>query len=288
MVIQEFPVYPAGFWIAVAAVVGASIGSFLNVVAYRLPRMLELVEGAPDGHETYNLAQPGSHCPACQSPIKLRNNIPIFSWLILRGRCPDCSERISVRYPLMEIVAAAAFAAVVWHWGVSFEALAVLVFVSMSLVLAMIDLEHTLLPDALVFPLLWLGLIVNGISPFVPLEMALWGAVVGYVSLRLLGWFWEKIRGMEALGRGDCKLAAALGAWVGLHGLAIVLFVGSLATAIAGLVMRRGMRGTLPLGPGLVAGGVLVMFWMAQGIPGLDYADGLPFFRAHLSPMVLE
>ena len=187
------------------------------------------------------------------------HNIPIISWLWLRGTCPDCDSAIPVRYLLLEIAGAIVCGAAVARFGPTLEAVAAATLLCSLLVLAFIDLEHWLLPDAIVLPLIWLGLLANSFTLFTDLESAVWGAAAGYLALRLLGAVWSRLRGVEALGRGDCKLAAALGAWMGWPGLAVALFLASLGTVLVGLVTRRRMTDPLPFGPGLAVAGTLVL-----------------------------
>ena len=257
---------PSSVLIGLAAFWGAWVGSFLNVVVHRLPRMIEAAERPPGEHpeegqgaETYNLAWPGSHCPACKAPIRARHNIPLVGWLWLRGRCADCRAAIPVRYPLLELAGAIACGVAIAHFGVSFQGLAAAAVLCALLALAVIDLEHYLLPDAIVLPLLWLGLIANSFGLFVELEMAVWSAAGGYVAMRILGETWTRLRGVEALGRGDCKLIAAVGAWLGFHAVAGTLVVAGLVTAIFGIIRNRNYRNPVPFGPGIAVGMAIML-----------------------------
>ncbi|MXY15333.1 MAG: prepilin peptidase [Proteobacteria bacterium] len=279
MFADTFSWVPAGGWIAIATVLGALVGSFLNVVVHRLPKMMGA--GSEEGGETpsealsgttpYNLAQPGSHCPSCQAPVRARHNIPLVSWVWLRGRCADCQARIPLRYPLLELGSAVACGAAIAHFGPTLEGLAVVVLLCSLLALAVIDLEHFLLPDQIVLPLLWVGLLVNSGSLVTGLEAAIWGAAVGYCALYALNTVWRRFRQVEALGLGDCKLAAAIGAWLGLSGLATTLLLAGLGTAIIGIILRQPANSSVPFGPGLAAGCVIVLFFQ----PYASITEGL-------------
>ena len=273
-------VLPPAVLIAFAAFSGAWIGSFLNVVVHRLPRMLAADEMAPEtGDESrtqdaadapvYNLAWPGSHCPACRAPIRARHNLPLVGWLWLRGRCADCSAPIPVRYPLLELAGAMACGVAIARFGLSAQGLAAAGVLCTLLALAVIDLEHYLLPDSIVLPLLWLGLITSTFGVFIGLQAAVWGAVAGYVSLRVLGDVWTRLRGVESLGRGDCKLAGAVGAWLGIAGLAEVLVLAGLGTAVFGMAGKRGRQSPLPFGPGIAVGMALVLLMQPGGFRAL-------------------
>lgn len=217
------------FWannLAVFAVcvgfVGLLIGSFLNVVIYRLPKMLmrdwrmqarevlDLPEQADT--EPFNLILPNSSCPHCGHEIKPWENIPLVSWLLLRGKCSGCKEAISIRYPLVELACGLFSAVIAWQFGVSWEALAMLVLTWGLLSMSLIDADHQILPDVLVLPLLWLGLILNSLGFFTSLSDALWGAVIGYMSLWSIFWLFKLITGKEGMGYGDFKLLALIGA----------------------------------------------------------------------------
>ena len=260
----DLSVFPPAAWVAIVAFLGAWVGSFLNVVVHRLPRMImepEAPEGATAEHaKPYNLLWPPSHCPACRAPVRMRHNIPIFGWLWLRGRCADCKAPISVRYLLLELAGAIIGGVTTAHFGLTSEAFVSIVLLCALATLAVIDLEHYLLPDAIVLPLIWAGLIVNSTGLLAGLESAVWGAAAGYILLRLLAEVWQRLRGSEALGLGDCKLAAALGAWLGWSGLGVALFLAGLCTVAVGLLAKRQRTDILPFGPGLAVGGMMALF----------------------------
>ncbi|WP_299452988.1 A24 family peptidase [uncultured Pigmentiphaga sp.] len=251
-----------------AVVLGLAVGSFLNVVIERLPQMMHRawqaqcaeLNGEAPAHERFDLAYPRSHCPACKHPIAWRHNVPVFSWLVLRGRCAHCRAPISVQYPLVELAAAGLFAACLARFGVSWAALAAMGFCAACLALAVIDLRTSLLPDALTLPLLWAGLFVNLWGLFAPLSHAVIGAMAGYGVLWAVYWIFRLATGKEGMGYGDFKLLAAIGAWLGWLSLPLVMVAASLVgIVVAGglLLLGRIRRGQpLPFGPYLAAAGV--------------------------------
>ncbi|MCG8293306.1 prepilin peptidase [Pseudomonas entomophila] len=262
------------FFYALAAVLGLLVGSFLNVLVYRLPLMLERqwqrealeVLGLPQAeHERFDLCLPASRCPHCQRPIRAWENIPVLSYLALRGRCSGCKARISVRYPLVELSTALLSLLVAWHFGPGVEALVVMLLTWGLIGLSLIDAEHQLLPDVLVLPLLWLGLVVNAFGLLVPLADAVWGAVAGYLSLWVVYWVFKLVTGKEGMGFGDFKLLAMLGAWGGWQILPLTLMLASLVGALVGLTLvrlkRTQMGAALPFGPYLAIAGWIALLW---------------------------
>ncbi|MFV3317220.1 prepilin peptidase [Pseudomonas sp. NY15374] len=263
-----------GFFLVSAAVLGLLVGSFLNVLVHRLPVMFERqwqneareVLGMPvEAHERFDLCLPASHCPGCGHRIRAWENIPVVSYLALRGRCSACKGRISLRYPLVELACAGLSLVVAWHFGVSVQALLALVLTWCLLALSLIDAEHQLLPDVLVLPTLWLGLVVNAFGVFVPLADALWGAVVGYLSLWSVYWLFRLVTGKEGLGYGDFKLLALLGAWGGWQVLPLTLLLSSVVGAVIGLCLLRlrkaSLGTTMPFGPYLAIAGWIAWLW---------------------------
>lgn len=260
-------------------VLGLTVGSFLNVVIHRLPKMMEQQwerEGAeflgeefrgeesPES-EPYSLVFPGSHCPSCNAEIKPLQNIPVLSYLFLRGRCANCSVSIPIRYPLIELLTAALWILCGLSFGVS-NALAAAMFLTAVLIsLTAIDLDHQLLPDSLTLALLWVGLLINIDATFAPLESAVLGAVFGYLCLWSVYWLFKIITGKEGMGYGDFKLLAALGAWFGLSALPTIVLLSSLVGAVTGIaliVMRRQDRETpMPFGPFLAGAGLIHLFY---------------------------
>lgn len=273
------------FWannLAVFAVcvgfVGLLIGSFLNVVIYRLPKMLmrdwrmqarevlDLPEQADT--EPFNLILPNSSCPHCGHEIKPWENIPLVSWLLLRGKCSGCKEAISIRYPLVELACGLFSAVIAWQFGVSWDALAMLVLTWGLLSMSLIDADHQILPDVLVLPLLWLGLILNSFGFFTSLSDALWGAVIGYMSLWSIFWLFKLITGKEGMGYGDFKLLALIGAWGGWQVLPLTILLSSVLGAVIGIIIlrlqRNGYNKPIPFGPYLAAAGWLALIWGEQ------------------------
>ncbi|XLY89038.1 prepilin peptidase [Ectopseudomonas mendocina] len=256
-------------------VFGLLIGSFLNVVVYRLPLMLqrdwqsqarevlELPAAAPA--DTFNLILPNSCCPRCGHEIRPWENIPVISYLFLRGKCSNCKTPISKRYPLVELACGLLSGYVAWHFGFTWQAGAMLVLAWGLLAMSLIDADHQLLPDVLVLPLLWLGLIVNYFGLFTSLEDALWGAIAGYLSLWSVYWLFKLITGKEGMGYGDFKLLAMLGAWGGWQILPLTILLSSLVGAVLGVIMLR-MRGRdsgtpMPFGPYLAIAGWIALLW---------------------------
>ncbi len=262
-------------FVAVLGVFGLCIGSFLNVLVHRLPRMLErqwqgecqLLLGLPTAapQARYDLLLPHSHCPHCKQPIAFYDNIPVLSWCLLGGRCRRCEAPISRRYPLVELATAMLCAFCGWHFGVGWQAAGACVLSVGLLALALIDLDTQLLPDTLTQPLLWLGLMVNAGGLFVLLPSALAGAVAGYLCLWSVYWIFRGLTGKEGMGQGDFKLLALLGAWLGWKALPLILFGASLVGAIVGIALMvltgRGRHEPLPFGPFLAAAGWLALVW---------------------------
>jgi len=275
-------------WVALATVLGLLVGSFLNVVIHRLPKMLErhwreqYAEFAPDtpapaanagpAAAPYNLVTPRSACPACQAPIRAWQNIPLISYLALRGRCSRCGVRISLRYPIVELLCGVLTAAVAWKFGVGWPAVAAAVVSWFLIALAGIDLDHQLLPDCLTLPLLWGGLVASLLwtpastasLPVSPVESIV-GAAAGYVSLWLVYQLFRLCTGKEGMGYGDFKLLAALGAWLGGRMLLPIVLGSASVGALVGIALilsgRRGRGTPLPFGPFLAAAGWLAMMW---------------------------
>jgi len=262
------------YFITLAAVLGLLVGSFLNVVVHRLPIMLERqwqreaqeVLGLPTTeHARFNLSLPASHCPHCNHAIRAWENIPVLSYLALRGRCSACKQPISSRYPLVELACALLSMGVAWHCGAGIAALALLPLTWSLLALSLIDHDQQLLPDVLVLPTLWLGLIVNAFDTVVPLPDALWGAVAGYLSLWSVYWVFKLITGKEGMGYGDFKLLALIGAWGGWQVLPLTLLLSSLIGVVAGLcllrVRRQSVGTAIPFGPYLAIAGWIAVLW---------------------------
>ncbi len=254
-------------WLGFSIALGLCIGSFLNVVAHRLPIMMErawdaemaaIQEREPEEHPRFNLILPPSHCTACKKPLKLWHNIPVLSYLLLRGRCGFCASPIGLRYPLVELTCAALFAIVAWHLPPGLLALGLMGFCATLLVLALIDLDTFLLPDSLTLPLLWAGLLFNLVTARVPLESAVTGAAVGYLILWAIYKVFKAITGKEGMGYGDFKLLAAMGAWLGVGALFDIVLIASVSGIFFGLGLQtlrgKGRNEAFPFGPCLVFG----------------------------------
>ena len=275
---------------AMAGIVGLLIGSFLNVVIYRLPKMMErqwaaecaeLSDKAPDATDTpgagqaierFNLLVPHSRCSSCGHAIRWFENIPVLSYLYLKGRCGACGVPFGWRYPAVELVTGALFFFCAWRWGASATALAWCGFSAALLALAMIDWDTTLLPDDITLPLLWAGLVAVALkwNPAISLPDALWGAVAGYLSLWLVYWGFKLVTGKEGMGYGDFKLFAVLGVWFGWTALVPVILMASVIGAVVGIAMKfsSGLRegGYVPFGPFLAGAGFTAMIFGPQSI----------------------
>ncbi len=264
----------------VLALLGLLVGSFLNVLIYRLPKMMELQWAAELAQASeqnsapavpFNLWVPRSTCPHCGTAIAWYDNMPLLSYALLRGRCRHCQAPISLRYPLVELSSALLFGFCGWHWGISMATLAWCVLSAALLSLALIDWDTTLLPDAIVLPVLWLGLIGASMRwTGITLEAALWGAVAGYLALWSIFWAFKLVTGKEGMGYGDFKLLACLGAWFGWQALVPILLMSSVIGAVVGILLKikGGLRegGVMPFGPFLVGAGLVTMFWDAAGL----------------------
>ncbi|MEY4766841.1 MAG: hypothetical protein RI907_3514 [Pseudomonadota bacterium] len=266
------------------AVLGLCIGSFLNVVIHRLPKMLDAQwradaqavlhpDDAVEETDGISLSKPASRCPHCGHQIRWFENIPLLSWLVLRGKCSSCSARISVRYPLIELATGALFALCGLHFGEQPSTLLWCGFVAVLVAAAAIDWDTTLLPDDLTLPLLWAGLVGAGLGWLpLPLHDALWGAVAGYLSLWSVYWLFKLTTGKEGMGYGDFKLLAALGAWLGWQMILPVVLASSLIGAVIGIGMK--VTGNLregvyvPFGPFLAGAGLVVALAGQQTVMG--------------------
>lgn len=260
---------------------GLCIGSFLNVVIHRLPQMMErawrlesaeLLEVTAPESPALTLAKPASRCPQCGHRIRWYENVPVLSWLLLRGRCSACKTPISPRYPLVEIATGLLFALLAWRFGAQPTVLAWCAFVATLLALSGIDWDTTLLPDSLTLPLLWAGLVAAALGWTLPLSTAVWGAVFGYLSLWSVYWLFKLTTGKEGMGAGDFKLLAALGAWLGWQMLLPIVLGASLIGAVVGIAMKLG--GALhegryvPFGPFLAGAGLVVLFAGSDRVMG--------------------
>ena len=258
---------------------GLCVGSFLNVVIYRLPKMMEaqwkaecaaLAGEAPAPEAPFNLVHPRSRCPSCGTPIAAWQNVPVASWLALGGKCAACKAPISARYPAVEVAAGLLAALMAWRFGYSGALAASLVFAWALLALTFIDLDTQLLPDDITLPLIWAGLLANMFGAFTDLRSAVLGAVGGYLLLWLVYWGFKLIARKEGMGYGDFKLLAALGAWVGWQVLPFVVLVSAGAGAVVGGFLlwraKQGMETRIPFGPYLALGGLAGLLYGRQAI----------------------
>jgi leader peptidase (prepilin peptidase)/N-methyltransferase len=254
---------------------GLTVGSFLNVVIYRLPLMMEarwrqdcceLLEVEQEKQGTVlGLATPNSHCPSCKAPIKPWHNIPVLSYLLLGGRCANCGVAISPRYPVIEAVTGVMTLTLAWYFPLSPALLGAVLLTWALIALTMIDVDHQLLPDSITLPLLWLGLLFNTAGTFTPLQDAVFGAAAGYLLLWSIYWLFKLLTGKEGMGYGDFKLLAALGAWLGWQMLPLIVLLSSLVGALCGVALmfikRRGKDIPIPFGPYLAAAGWIALLW---------------------------
>lgn len=264
---------------ALVLIIGLLIGSFLNVVIYRLPIMMErgwkkecteylALENSEESNETFNLLVPLSRCPHCNTPIKPYQNIPVISYLLLQGKCSECKSHISLRYPLIEAFSGITSAIVAWHFGYSIEMLFAL-FLTWSLIaLSFIDIDHQLLPDSINLPMLWLGLFLSLFSIYTDTHSSIIGAIAGYLSLWTVYHLFKLVTGKEGMGYGDFKLLALFGAWLGWQYIPLIVLLSSLVGAIIGVSMiilvKRDHNIPIPFGPYLAAAGWLALIWGDQ------------------------
>ncbi|RJG03711.1 prepilin peptidase [Noviherbaspirillum sedimenti] len=259
---------------AVAGILGLLIGSFLNVVIHRLPKMMQRESdnyvasesGKPLPHQDrYDLVMPLSACPHCGHAITAWENIPVLSYLILRGKCVACKAPISARYPAVELLTGALSFFLIWHFGSGAAGLASLLFAWLLIAMTFIDADTQLLPDDLTYPLLWAGLLINLQGAFVPLTDAVIGAAAGYLVLWSVYWLFKLATGKEGMGYGDFKLLAALGAWLGWKMLPVIILLSSLVGAVVGIALivlsKHGREKPIPFGPYLAAAGMIAMLY---------------------------
>lgn len=254
---------------------GLVVGSFLNVVIYRLPLMMEsrwrrdcceLLEVEQEKLEApLNLATPNSHCPICKTAIKPWQNIPVLSYLLLRGKCGNCATPIAPRYPVLEMVTGLMTLALAWFFDLSPALLGAALLTWSLIALTMIDIDHQLLPDDITLPLMWLGLLFNLTATYATLPDAVIGAMAGYLILWSIYWVFKLLTGKEGMGYGDFKLLAALGAWMGWQVLPLIILLSSLVGAVCGIalmiIQRRGKEIPIPFGPYLAMAGWIALLW---------------------------
>ncbi len=273
--LQDLQAYPPLF-IALSGILGLIVGSFLNVVIHRLPKMMERdwraqcaeLSGTEIKDEApYNLLTPRSACPHCNHQIGALENIPVISYLFLRGKCKGCGAPISMRYPIVETVSGVLSAYAAWHFGFGPTGVAAILFVWALIALTCIDLDTQLLPDDITLPLLWLGLLLNLNGAYTSLANAVIGAIAGYLVLWSVYWLFKLTTGKEGMGYGDFKLLAAIGAWLGWQMLPLVILLSSVVGAVVGITLivavKHGRDIPIPFGPYLAGGGLIALFWGA-------------------------
>lgn len=271
---MELLLQPGGALVAAAVLFGLLIGSFLNVVIHRLPLMMErdwsaqcaeLRGDKPAQAEPFSLLHPRSRCPQCSRPVGPLENIPVLSFLFLRGRCRGCGKPISWRYPLVEALTALLFGFIAWQFGPGWATWAAMGFVAAMIVLTFIDFDTQLLPDDITLPLLWAGLALNVTGTYTDLTSAVIGAMAGYLSLWSIYWLFKLLTGKEGMGYGDFKLLAAIGAWLGWQVLPLTILLSSLVGAVVGIALivlaKRGRNVPIPFGPYLATAGIIALFW---------------------------
>jgi leader peptidase (prepilin peptidase)/N-methyltransferase len=269
----SFYAYPA-FLVTVAVLAGLIVGSFLNVIIHRLPKMLERqwrsecaeLAGTPSPPaERYDLVKPRSACPKCGHMIPAIENIPLASYLFLGGKCSQCRAPISLRYPVVEALSGALAGYIAWRYGLSTAMLGALLFTWAMIALAFIDLDTFYLPDSITLPLLWAGLLFNAGGTFTDLHSAVIGAAAGYVALWAVFWAFKLATGKEGMGYGDFKLLAAIGAWLGWKMLPLTILASSMVGATVGIALivfaKHARERPIPFGPYLAAAGLIAMFW---------------------------
>ncbi|MBT8421601.1 MAG: A24 family peptidase [Gammaproteobacteria bacterium] len=269
-----------------AIILGLLVGSFLNVVIYRLPIMMEndwraqcaeLTRGeadnATDDAEPFNLFTPRSRCPGCSTQITAWQNVPVISWLLLRGKCAACKAPISARYPVIEIVTGLLSGLMIWHFGANLMGAAALLFVWALIALTVIDFDHQLLPDSITLPLLWAGLLLSALAPAYDLPLpdlrsSVIGGAAGYLILWSVYWLFKLATGKEGMGYGDFKLLAAIGAWVGYQLLPVVVMLSAVVGAAVGIsmivILGRDRQVPIPFGPYLAGAGLITLLWGRQ------------------------
>lgn len=274
---------PISFIVGIATILGLIVGSFLNVVILRLPKMMErnwrsdccdLLDIKPSSQvssdvvpPTFNLVFPGSHCPKCGHKVQPWENIPVVSYLFLRGKCSSCSNGISLRYPLIELITGIVSGLLIYHFGPSLQGFFSLILFWSLITLTMIDIDTKYLPDDITLPLMWLGLLVNacGVFPDITVVDSIYGAAAGYLSLWSVFWLFKLITKKEGMGYGDFKLLAALGAWMGWQSLPLIIILSSLVGTVIGvagiIIQGRDKNIPIPFGPYLAIAGAIAFLW---------------------------
>jgi leader peptidase (prepilin peptidase)/N-methyltransferase len=267
------------FYILIISLLGLIVGSFLNVVIHRLPKIMDRdwrsqclafleMEEELKSQENYSLSQPPSHCPKCKHPISPFENIPLFSFLLQRGKCRHCGEPISWRYPIIELTSAILSGIIAYHFGMSSATIFALLLTWALIALTVIDLDHQLLPDSITLPLLWLGLLLSTQGIFVDMHASIIGASIGYLSLWSIYWLFKLLTGKEGMGYGDFKLLALFGAWLGWQSLPLIILLSAGVGAVVGISLiifkNHQRQQPIPFGPYLASAGWIAMLWGDQ------------------------
>ena len=272
--VNDFP--PA--FIFLSGLIGLLVGSFLNVVIHRIPKMMEQEwrkqcselndQVATTPQATFNLFTPRSACPNCGHEISAAENIPLISYVFLRGKCKKCKNSISIRYPIVEAISCAFSAYAAWHFGFGLAAIGAILFVWALIALTFIDFDTQLLPDDITLPLLWLGIVLNMFNSYTSINNSIVGAIAGYLILWSVYWLFKLVTGKEGMGYGDFKLLAAIGAWLGWSLLPLVIMLSSVVGAVIGISLivftKHGRNIPIPFGPYLAGGGLIALFWGQQ------------------------
>jgi leader peptidase (prepilin peptidase)/N-methyltransferase len=271
---MDYILQSPGLLAGTAVLFGLAVGSFLNVVIHRLPKMMErdwaaqcaeLRGESPTPAEPLSLARPRSRCPNCGRPVQALENIPVLSFLVLGGRCRGCGQRIGWRYPIVEALTGLLFGLAAWQLGPTLAAVGAMAFVAAMVALTFIDFDTQLLPDDITLPLLWLGLLLNLSGTYIDLASAVIGTAAGYLALWSVYWLFKLATGKEGMGYGDFKLLAAIGAWLGWQILPLTILLSSFVGAVVGIALivlaRRGRNVPIPFGPYLAAAGIIALFW---------------------------
>lgn len=267
------------YYLFAISLLGLVVGSFLNVVIHRLPKMMEKdwrsqclsfleMEEEQKTEARYSLSQPPSHCPKCNHPISPFENIPLISFLLQRGKCRHCGEPISWRYPIIELTSAVLSGIIAYHFGMSSAAIFALLLTWALIALTVIDLDHQLLPDSITLPFLWLGLLLSTQSIFIDMHASIFGAAVGYLSLWSIYWVFKLVTGKEGMGYGDFKLLALFGAWLGWQSLPLIILLSAGVGAVVGISLilfkNHQRQQPIPFGPYLAVAGWIAMLWGEQ------------------------
>lgn len=273
----DFTINPT-LYILIVSLLGLIVGSFLNVVIHRLPKIMDrewrsqclsfLEMETQQEQESYSLSRPSSHCPKCKHPISAFENVPVISFLIQRGKCRHCGEPISWRYPIIEMITALLSGAIAYYFGISSAAIFALLLTWALVALTVIDLDHQLLPDTITLPFLWLGLLLSTQNVFTDMQSSIIGAAIGYLTLWSIYWSFKLFTGKEGMGYGDFKLLALFGAWFGWQSLPLIIILSAGVGAVVGIALilfkNHHRQQPIPFGPYLASAGWISLLWGEQ------------------------